>query len=176
MNDKPNYDLSSIVLLQEDIRFEINLVIPFTTLKGYVDNYEQFCGVNNHPNTENKTQLQIQQSPQKEKKFFNIGKFNLAAYIKLPFQFDFGKFINYEEGAVGLFDLTNVFLPLSVSDDISKNPNVVWEGGVRILPLIALIIIITIVIAITRIYKSNKKMDFLSSVENTKKEKTKHPN
>ena len=56
---------------------------------------------------------------------------------------------------------------------MSEKPNVVWEGGIRILPLIAITIIIIVVISITRIYRSNKKLDLLSSVENTKKEKTK---
>ena len=157
--------------MQEDIRFEINFVIPFTTLKGYVDSYEQFCGVKKQNDLVNNTPQPIAESI--SDRFSKIAKFNWGNYIKFPFQADFGKLGSYGKNDIGLFDFVNIFLPLSISDDLSKNPNVVWGGGIRIFPLIAVIIIIIAIIAITRIYHSNKKLDLLSSVESTKKEKTK---
>lgn len=171
LSKNPNYDLSSIVLLQEDIRFEINFIIPFTTLKGYVDNYEQFCENKRQENTaENKTQPSIQPTNDRFLKFAN---FDLMSHIKFPFQIDFGKLGSYGKGAVGLFDFMNIFMPLSVSDEISEKPNVVWEGGIRIFPAIGVIILVVIIIASIKFSYSKKKLDLFSSVESAKKEKNK---
>ena len=169
LNNTPNYDLSNIVLLQEDIRFEINFVIPFTTLKGYVDSYEQFCGEKKQEmiTTENKTQQPLIESI--GNRFSKMAKFNFGTYIKLPFQADFGKLSGYAENALGFFDFVNLFLPLSVSDNISNNPNVVWEGGVRIIPVLVIIVILIIAVAAIRIRYSKKKLDLLSTIENTEK-------
>lgn len=164
LNENPNYDLSNIVLLQEDIRFEINFVIPFTTLKGYVDNYEQFCGIKKQ---ENITQQPIATQP-KSNRFLKLPKFNFGTFFKLPFKADFG-IIGSNGEAFGLFDFINLFLPLSISDELSENPNIVWEGGVRIIPAIAIILVLTIIVAIAKIYRSKKNLDVLSNIVNLKK-------
>ena len=158
LNDTPNYDLSSIILLQEDIRFEINSVIPFTTLKEYINNYGQFC--ENHRKIENKTK---QQPIQKVSININNNPFqfiglNWISYIKLPLQVDFGKIDN--KNATQIFDFVDIFFPLVISDE--ENPNAVWEGKLRIIPLL-LIMLMIIVIFIA--YKNKKLLKEFENIE-----------
>ena len=174
LNGTPNYDLNSIVLLQEDIRFEIDFVIPFTTLKNYVDDYEQFCGVKietKEIKAENKTQQSSASTVADQ--FSKFVKFNWMTYIKLPFQVDFGKLGTYGKNDVGLFDFANIFLPLSVSDEFSENPNVIWKGGIRIFPTSMIIVIIVVIVVAIKLAHSKRKLDLLSSVESLKKEEKK---
>lgn len=149
LNDNPNYDLSNIVLLQEDIRFEINFVIPFTTLKGYITNYKTFCEI--------KIEEQILLL-NKSKKLEDISQllpksnFNFDDFFKLPFFVNFGA-LN-KNSSLPFFNFLNLIFPLSVSDKLSDNPNIVWEGNIKVYGLIGVILIIIII----AILVSNRKL------------------
>ena len=158
LNTTPDYDLSDIVLLQENIRFEANIIIPFTTLKGYADKYEQFCILKK----EQKVTGNVPNQSDLISKFFSEAAKNpfwdFSNYLKLPLNFNLGQnFKSKENNARGLYDFINIMFPLSVSDS-SENQNVVWEGKIRILPLIILSVVILVAIFITRYYRLLNKV------------------
>ena len=152
-NDTPNYDLSSIILLQEDIRFEINSIVPFTTLKEYVNNYGQFC--ENHRKIENKQQPTQKVSINQSLNKLLIG-INWMSYVKIPLQVDFGKIDDNRQ----FFNFFDIFLPLVISDE--DKPNAIWEGKVRLVPIL-LIILLIIVIVIA--YKNKKLLKEFENIE-----------
>ena len=156
LNDTPNYDLSRLVLLQEDIKFEINFVIPFTTLKGYVDSYDIYC-LNKSKNTQSNLQFQESLFDFSDRK--KDSSINLWSYIKLPFTpINFGRFPDLQNNNTRLlYDFVGIFFPLSVSDQ-SDLPNITWEWNIRIIPIIGLIAVISLIIYIRKYYKIIDKL------------------
>lgn len=147
-NNAQDYKIENIALLQEEVRWEKNIIIPIATLENYIKNNGEICH----------KQVTTEIAPQKTKSF------NMGLYLKLPIDpINLGQWEqNEDSNAKGIFSLINLFFPLTISDELSEKPNVTWEWTFRVIPLGLFVLAIIIIVYIqNKLKKTNDSIDQL---------------